>query len=303
MNFSEQKNKENKSALTGLHPQSKWLWIIITSALVGIVGLLDYITGPEIAFSILYLIPVMLGVWFIGKNFGLAISILSSSVWMYAELAAGRFYSHVAIHYWNTTTMLSFFLIITLLLERLKTALNTERLLARIDYLTGVLNSRSFYESVTKELERCKRYERPFTVAYLDVDDFKSINDRFGHPTGDIALRTIANVIKKNIRSVDTVARLGGDEFTILFPETSGKAAAKAIQKIKNVIKDEAALKEWTITLSIGILTCKACPPSVEEMMVFVDSLMYSVKRHGKNGIKNSTYKTKRTLKTPNHPL
>jgi diguanylate cyclase (GGDEF)-like protein len=303
MKYSDRQNKENKPVLRSLYPQSNWLWIIITSLLVGIVGLLDYLTGPEIAFSILYLIPVMLGVWFIGKNFGLAISILSSAVWMIAELTSGRFYSHIAIHYWNTATMLSFFLIVTFLLERLKTALNTERLLARIDYLTGVMNPRSFYEAVTKELERCKRYKRHFTVAYLDIDDFKSINDQFGHPIGDIALRTVAGVIKKNIRSVDVVARLGGDEFAILFPETAEKAATKAIQKVKNAIKNEDNLKEWSITLSIGILTCKTCPPNAEQMMVLVDSLMYSVKRHGKNGIKHSTYKIKRALITSNQSL
>jgi diguanylate cyclase (GGDEF)-like protein len=303
MNFFGRQNKENKPDSIGLLPQSNWLWLITTNVLVGIIGLLDYLTGPEIAFSILYLIPVMLSAWFIGKNFGLVISIFSAAVWMVAEFASGRFYSHIAIHYWNAATRLGFFTVVTLLLGRLKTALDAERALSRTDYLTGVMNSRFFYELVGAELERCKRYKRPFTIAYIDVDDFKRINDRFGHPTGDIALRTLAGVIRKNIRRVDVIARLGGDEFAILFPETAEKATTKAIQKVKNAIKNEDNLKEWSITLSIGILTCKACPPNVEQIMVLVDSLMYSVKRHGKNGIKHSTYKTKRALKTPNYPF
>ncbi len=294
MKYSDQQKRENKPTLINLHPQSNWLCMLITIALVGIVGLLDYITGPEIAFSLIYLIPVTIGAWLIGKNFGLVISILSAAVWMTAEFTSGRLYSHVAIHYWNTATRLGFFTVVTLLLGRLKTALNTEQALARIDYLTGVMNSRSFYELVVTELERCKRYKRPFAVAYIDVDDFKNINDQFGHPTGDVALRTVAGVIRKNLRSVDVIARLGGDEFAILFPETSEKAAAKAIQKVKDAIKNEVNLKEWPITLSIGILTCKTCPPNVEQMMVIVDSLMYSVKRHGKNGVRHSTYNAKK---------
>lgn len=253
-------------------------------------GLLDYYTGPEIAFSLFYLIPVMTSAWFTRKPFAAFTSVTSAAAWMIAEITSGRFYSHIAIHFWNATTMLGFFLVITLLLERLKINLNKEQVLSRIDYLTGVMNPRSFYEFMATEIERCRRYKHPFTIAYLDVDNFKHINDQFGHPVGDDALRAIADTIKKNLRKIDVVARLGGDEFAVLLPETDNKDSTKAIEKIQEAFIQNTALKEYAITFSIGVLTCDKNPPSMDKMMKSVDSLMYSVKKLGKNGIKYSTY-------------
>jgi diguanylate cyclase (GGDEF)-like protein len=270
--------------------QVKWKWSIISIIMIAFAGLLDYFTGPEIAFSLVYLIPVMSSAWFTRKPVAIFVSILSAATWTIAEITSGRFYTHIAIHFWNTTTMLVFFLVVTLLLERFKKALNDERVLSRIDYLTGVMNPRSFYEFMATEIERCKRYKHAFTIAYIDMDDFKKINDKFGHPAGDDALRTIANTMKNNLRKIDVVARLGGDEFVILLPETDNKAATKAIKKIQKAFIQNTDVKKYSITFSIGALTCNTNPPSINKIMKSVDSLMYSVKNRGKNGIKYSIY-------------
>ncbi|MEJ2568358.1 MAG: diguanylate cyclase [candidate division WOR-3 bacterium] len=282
--------KEDNLRLQTNKIKNKWLWFFISICMVLISGFLDYFTGPEIAFSLIYLIPVAISAWFTKKPFAIVVSIISAATWMDAEIVSGRFYSHVAIHFWNTLTMLGFFLVITLLLDSLKTNLNNEQVLSRIDYLTGVMNPRSFYELMEAEIERCRRYKHPFTIAYFDMDNFKSINDQFGHPVGDDVLRTIAHTIKKNLRKIDAVARLGGDEFVVLLPETDNKDAVRAIKKIREAFIQNTSLKNYSITFSIGVLTCDKDLPNMDKTMKLADSLMYSVKKRGKNGIEYSTY-------------
>ncbi len=283
--------RELNSEYLHLNKQKKWRWYINSIIMIGLAGLLDYFTGPEIAFSIFYLIPVMSSAWLTKRNFAIVISFLSAITWMIAEITSGRFYSHIAIHFWNTVTMLIFFLIVTLLLERLKTKLNNEQVLSRIDYLTGAMNPRSFYEYMNTEVERFKRYKHPFTIAYIDIDNFKKINDKFGHPVGDDILRIFTNTLKNNLRKIDVVARLGGDEFVIFLPETDNKAAKIVIEKVKKSFNQNNNLKDYSITSSIGVLTCKSNLPSLDKIMKSVDSLMYSVKKRGKNGIKYFEYK------------
>jgi diguanylate cyclase (GGDEF)-like protein len=113
----------------------------------------------------------------------------------------------------------------------LRSAMEREKEAARTDSLTGAMNSRAFGELATAELHRARRYERPFTIAYVDIDDFKAVNDRFGHSSGDTLLRLVAETMKHNSRAVDVIARVGGDEFVILFPET-GPGPAHVVTQI-----------------------------------------------------------------------
>jgi diguanylate cyclase (GGDEF)-like protein len=230
----------------------------------------------------------------VGKPFGLAISVLIVGLWLAGEIAEGNVYSSISTYYWYAAIRLVFFVVVTTLMVRLKTALSAERLLSRIDFLTGVMNSRAFYELAAMEIERCKRYGRTFSVAYMDMDNLKAINDKFGHSKGDYVLRAIAGTIKKNLRKTDIVARIGGDEFAILFPETEHKAADKAIEKIQNALKNKKGIKEFSISFSIGILTCQSCPSSVDKIIEIADSLMYSIKNHSKDGVAHSIYQDNR---------
>lgn len=283
--------KELNSEHLHLNKQKKWQWYINSIIMIGIAGLLDYLTGPEIAFSIVYLIPVMASAWLTKKNFAIVISFLSAATWIIAEISSGRFYSHIAIHFWNAITMLTFFLVVTVLLERLKTKLNNEQVLSRIDYLTGAMNPRSFYEYMDTEIERSKRYGHPFTIAYIDMDNFKKINDKFGHPVGDDILRIFTDTLKSKLRKIDVIARLGGDEFVIFLPETDNKGAKRVVEKVRKSFNQNKNLKDYSITSSIGVLTCNSNPPNIDEIMKSVDSLMYSVKNSGKDSIKYSTCK------------
>ncbi len=271
-------------------PKGSWRWGILAIFLLGNVGFIHYFLGPEFTLSLSYLIPVAVASWYIGTRFGLFVSVLSVAVWIFVEIVSNQPYSSFRTYLLYGVARICFCVGVTLLLGRLNNALSVERTLSRIDYLTGLMNWRSFYELASTEIERCNRYGSSFTIAYIDIDNFKDINDRFGHANGDNVLQAIADTMKINIRKVDILARLGGDEFVILFPEIEEEAASRAIRKIKNALTQHKYLNRFSITFSIGILTCKENSPNVDRTITLVDSLMYSVKKRGKNGIEQSIY-------------
>ena len=165
--------------------------------------------------------------------------------------------------------------------------------LARMDSLTGVANIRTFNEIAAYEVNRCRRYKHPISIAYLDVDNFKHINDTFGHSTGNTLLSIVANIIYNNIRVTDIVSRLGGDEFSILCTETGPEQAKAVIYKVQKLLFDAMQKNGWPVTFSIGLVTYINPPNTMEEMIKAADELMYSAKRNGKNQLKFEIYDTK----------
>jgi predicted signal transduction protein with EAL and GGDEF domain len=203
-------------------------WILTLGALlVLLLGAIDVLTGREISFSVFYLLPILLVTWLIGRRAGVSISLASAITWLASDYLAGYSYFHPLVPYWNMAVRLSFFLIITWLLSELRTTLQRERHLARTDALTNVANRRYFYDLAEMEIARALRYEHSFTVAYIDINHFKRVNDQRGHAFGDALLYLVASTIQSNLRGVDVVARMGGDEFAILLPETGSEYARR----------------------------------------------------------------------------
>ena len=256
-------------------------------ALVLLLGLIDYVTGPDFSFVVFYLLPVFLVTWFAGRRAGITISLMSGIAWFLADVLTMVEGTHPSIPYLNLASKLGFFLLVNYTVSSLRTALERERDMARTDYLTQVANSRYFSDIASQEIKRAGRYQHPFTVAYLDIDDFKRINDRWGHSTGDELLALVADTIRTNIRSTDAVARLGGDEFVLLLPETGYTAAAVVMQKVHLSLLSAMEQKAWPVTFSIGVVTFRTPPDSVDGMLKVADAFMYSVKHAGKNGIKH----------------
>lgn len=270
--------------LAKLEKRSPFFWVITGSIFVAGVGAADFYTGSELAFSLFYLIPIVFVTWFAGKNLGLFISVMSCLVWLFAEALTGRSYSQPIIPYWNAVVRLGFFVIVTLLLPALK-ELDRERAIARIDHLTGIANRRFFFEIAQREIDRAQRYNHPFTIAYIDLDGFKIINDQWGHRGGDKLLCAVVNQARKHLRETDTIARLGGDEFILLFPETDQAASQITISRIELALLDEMERNDWPVTFSIGVLTCRHAKMTVDELIKKADELMYSVKKNGKNAV------------------
>jgi diguanylate cyclase (GGDEF)-like protein len=124
----------------------------------------------------------------------------------------------------------------------------------------------------------------------MDVDNFKAVNDLFGHLVGDKALATVASNLLNSLRQTDVVARVGGDEFAILMPETAADAAQTVLPKLQSSLIEEVRGHNWPITLSIGALTFNTTPASADEMLNLADQLMYTVKNSGKNNIRYAVY-------------
>ena len=263
---------------------SKPVWIGLGLVLLGGVAYLDYITGVEFSFSLFYLVPISLMSWAISERFGLAFAILSSCVWIAVDVWSGNRFSNMFAYLWNATARLGFFLL-PVFMVRLSRAMEYERMLARTDFLTGVLNARFFRELAQMEINRSMRYKRTFTIAFIDVDNFKSINDTFGHTEGDTVLRAIATNIKTHLRKTDFVARVGGDEFLVLLPETNKQTAPIVMSNMQRALLKEMDENGWSVTFSIGVLTLTAPQISVDDMLSRADKLMYVVKNGGKNNI------------------
>ena len=273
-----------------LEKLSKPAWVIAGLSLIVVVGVIDFLIGYEVAFSLFYLVPISLVTWFAGTRLGVAASITSALVWHIADVASGN-PATPFVNYWNTGIRLSFFVIVLALLSALKTALQREEALSRIDYLTGAVNRRFFLELAQKEIDRSRRYKHPFTVAYIDLDNFKTVNDQFGHSTGDEVLRIVVSTARKQLRSTDVIARLGGDEFALLLPETGQEGAQIVVAKIQRNLLHEMRKNGWSVTFSIGVLTCVIRMPNTsDELIKMADELMYSVKNNGKNSIGDLVY-------------
>jgi diguanylate cyclase (GGDEF)-like protein len=259
---------------------------LISLVLLALVGVLDYFLIPALSLSLFYLIPIGIAAWYLGRRPAIVLALLGGLVAGLEDafpLQGGP--SPLPILLWETTSRLAFFLVVAFLLAALSSALNRERALARTDYLTGLANARSFFESASQELDRSRRYQRPISVMYIDLDDFKMINDERGHVAGDEVLRLTGQALRRNMRSTDLLGRLGGDEFAILLPETGFEGAGKAADKVREALREELVRQGWSLTISMGVLTCEGAPATVEQLIDQVDSLMYAVKRSGKDGL------------------
>lgn len=276
--------------LTYFEKKSTSFHIFVGFTLIGLTGIIDYIAGYELAFSLFYLIPISLVTWYVNRRLGIVASFASVFVWCGADIATEHPYSHPLILIWNSLIRLSFFLIISFLLSSIRNLTEHERELSRTDSLTGAANSRLFTELAQIEIDRLQRYKHPFSLAYIDIDNFKSMNDQFGHSVGDGILRTVVISARNDLRKTDVVARLGGDEFALLLPETNQEVASAMVSRVQDNLLKTMRNRNWSITFSIGVLTCSSAPNTTDELVRMADELMYSVKLGGKNAIKFYAY-------------
>lgn len=253
-------------------------------SLVAVIGVFDYLTGPQLSFAIFYLAPIALGAWWGGFAQGILLSMACALSWQFVEIAEGSTIGPV-IQLWNGIARFGIFIVTSSLLSRLRVSLFLEKKLARSDPLTGAANGRTFYESVSLTVEHSLRADRPVTLAYLDLDHFKWVNDNHGHAAGDQVLCDLAQVIQYNIRAVDLLARLGGDEFALLLADCGEDDARATLDRIRERFVQEMVKKKWPVSVSIGAVTFANPGRDVDAMVRQVDELMYRAKKAGKNRI------------------
>lgn len=157
------------------------------------------------------------------------------------------------------------------------------------DGLTGLYNRRYFEEYLQKEVTRANRQKQAFSLIGLDLDFLKQINDKYGHSYGDLAIKTLADVIKNNARSIDTAARMGGEEFNIILPGVDSKGAMIAAERIRKTLEATEIETIGHITASIGVATYFEHTDNPEELIELTDQAMYQSKRNGRNRVTLAT--------------
>lgn len=252
-----------------------------------VVGWLDYLTGSYLFFDIFYLVPITIAAWFVGRNIGFSFALASALIiFMTNWNAEGDF----GIEVWNFAARFAFFMLFSQLSSVLGTKLESETKLARTDFLTGASNARAFYDQAEMEISRSKRSGQPLSMAYIDLDNFKKVNDARGHSEGDKVLKIVVSILKQSLRASDLVARLGGDEFAILLPETDYPQSKMLAQRLRAELLKTSEHYGWPVTFSMGMLTCPEAPPDLQSMIDKADALMYKVKASGKNAVLHSTF-------------
>lgn len=259
----------------------------LTLALVGVavVGAIDYVTGIEVRVFPLYFLPVALAAWRVSRTAAIAVATLATGTWTVANQIAGRHYAHAYVWPINVGTQLVSFLVIGLLVAELQHRLRLERDLSRLDALTGLPNRRAFVERSGILLALARRARRPITVAYLDLDHFKQVNDRRGHQAGDRVLARTAEAVQGACRSTDLLARLGGDEFALLLPDTDVAGAGIVLERVRAAVAATMRADGDPCTASIGAAAYVRAPGAVEEAIAGADAVMYRAKLAGKDRV------------------
>ncbi|HEX5052923.1 MAG TPA: GGDEF domain-containing protein [Planctomycetota bacterium] len=266
-------------------------WTTIALGAIVVIGWLDYLTGPEVGFSLFYLLPIMATGWWLGRIPVSLTVVLASLTWFVADIWS-RGESHLLISAWNAVTRLGIYAAVGFLIakvradgESLRVMADREARLARTDSLTGLPNARALFEAADRELARARRSGGTMYVAYFDLDDFKRINDRYGHDEGDQLLKRVAHAIRQTMRATDLAARLGGDEFVVLFWNIDEASARQVCNRIvAQVVEIGSDYHEPGFGISAGVVSFARPPADAHELLRQADAAMYEVKRARRRG-------------------
>ncbi|PYO68087.1 MAG: hypothetical protein DMD69_07820 [Gemmatimonadetes bacterium] len=253
-------------------------------ALTALIYWVNLRTPAAFRFGILYVLPVLLAAWNDGLAWGIvfagATSVLRYLVGIDQMPADTPLEARLA----NELSYLAVVAVAIAGLSQLRRTQAQLELLATHDPLTNVLNARAFSTELAQELGRNRRYGRPLALIYLDLDDFKRVNDAHGHATGDAVLRLVADATRSAVRQADVVGRLGGDEFAVLMPETEGTVAHAAANRlavgIRTVFRGTPS-----VTASIGVVSVTGSEAGTDELLRKADQAMYEAKRSGKDRV------------------
>ncbi len=246
------------------------------------ISAIDFFNG---AYSLapLYLIVILFASWNSSRIGGYGVTVLAILGMLSSNYLAGMFSSPV--QQWNSGVEVTVMLMTCTIGLAFRRHLDREGYLARFDSLTGVSNRTNFYELAQLVLSQSKRYNRAFTLAYIDLDNFKQVNDRQGHAAGDQVLVTVASAMRSTLREADIVARMGGDEFVILLAETDYTVARTVLDKLNGELTRAMEILGHPVTFSIGAISGRCSYETIDDLLSIADHLLYTIKLTDKNGI------------------
>ena len=262
------------------------IWVVVAAAIVTAIGWIDYATGPDVGLSLLYLVPIALSAWFGGVRTAVIVACAAGVSWMAADIAWRENDTAIAISIWNGLTRFViyvsegvFIAILRRDREKLQRLAARESLLARTDSNTGLPNARAFVEHAEREIERGD----PLCVLYIDLDNFKTFNDRLGHAAGDDLLEEVARILRESVRECDLAARIGGDEFALMLCDPDELLARRTADSIVEKIRAVGALyPEIKFGATVGVAYFREPPANAEDMLRSADEAMYQGKTLGK---------------------
>jgi diguanylate cyclase (GGDEF)-like protein len=265
--------------------------VILGVAITIIVSIIDFwLTGQHISFLAFYCVPVFIFSWFLGWGPGLSSALVCSALNFGIDFWHIKISQNPAEPFISGITAVIVLVVMARTVTILRHLVHHERDVARTDDVTQVSNRRAFYEAMERELNRARRHTTPLTLMVLDLDNFKFVNDRYGHLTGDRVLRAVAETIQASLRITDTVSRLGGDEFGVLLPETDATESNRVANRIQTNLQQAMTVNQWPITISIGSATFITLPASPQDLLHQADALMYSVKHASKDAVLQQTF-------------
>lgn len=263
---------------------SKGTIIFLSLAWVALVAVVDEFVPNTIPIMVFYLPPVALICWTINLGSAITLSLFCSVLWILDE-AFSPSVADDEVMYWVSGVHFTFFVVVTTVLSRLRRAHDHALQEALTDRLTELPNGRAFTEACQREIASSERSKRPLTIALIDCDCFKQVNDTLGHMEGDRLLKTLARSMRTSLRAGDMLARLGGDEFGLLLPMTTQAEAEIVVRRLQE--QADRAMKEdaWPVSLSIGVVSYDQPPTTVTTAIRKADERMYATKRAGKNSV------------------
>jgi diguanylate cyclase (GGDEF)-like protein len=247
---------------------------LVALVVVAAIGWLDFASGIYLSFALFYLVPIGFVTSFAGRGWGVVTAVVCTAVGLIGDLT--NLEETGVIPVWNAAMRLGVFIVVVIVLVRLREAHRRERELARTDPLTGVANYRWFTEEAQREMYSSRRYGGPLSLAYIDLDGFKAVNDRHGHGAGDSVLRVVADTLRASLRPTDLVARLGGDEFGVLLPHTDCDSAQLALDRVLIRLADDD--RSMGVGFSIGVIQLHHAVGSIDDLLGMADERMYAAK-------------------------
>lgn len=245
----------------------------VAVVVVAAIGWLDFSSGVYLSFALFYLVPIGFVTSYAGRSAGVLTAVACTAVGLIGDV-----YQDQAgfLPAWNAAMRLGVYVVVILVLSRLRESHQRERDLARTDPLTGVANYRWFGEEAKREMYSSRRYGGPLSLAYIDLDGFKAVNDEHGHGAGDAVLRVVADTLSGSLRPTDLVARLGGDEFVVLMPHTDRASAELALDRVMNRLEVNPA--SMGVGFSLGVIELHNAVGSIDDLLAMADEKMYAAK-------------------------
>jgi len=267
-----------------LEQQSQRTLVAFAVLITVLLGVFDLQTGVEIHFLLLYLVPIFITSWFVSREVGVYLALLATLIWFAADSLGGRSYSSAWIAYWNLLMRTAVFVLFAITQAQLRGRLVELSHLASRDFLTGLPNGHAFYQLAAKEMDRAFGLE-PMTLVCIDVTGFRWVNHRFGYPTGDQMMCTIAHAIRQHVPRADLVGRLGGTSFAVLLPNIASDTAHLILQRVQNVLHEERRKYAHPLTFFISAIACTKAPRTVAELMHEAESQMMRIKGGNKDSL------------------